>query len=250
MNKIHLVMPMAGGGRRFFDCGFEIPKPMIDLQGKPFFYWAVESINKYTQVEDIIFVVLKEHVIFNGIDRIIKKYYPKAKIKIIPDVLNGAVLTCLEAVKDINDNIPVLFNDCDHAFLGNSFYSFVNKADFNQIDGGLLTFKANSPNYSYVVFDDKGNVSGTIEKKVLSDQAICGAYYFKDKSVFRDAAELYLNNCSYQEFFMSGVYNELVLQGKKVITFALDEHLSYGTPEEYMLAKNDSRLQDIVGNKE
>lgn len=93
MEKIHLIMPMAGGGTRFGKEGFQLPKPLIRLQGKPFFYWAVQSIVKYMDVEDIIFVVLQEHTENFSIDREILEHYPNARIHVIPQVLNGAVLT-------------------------------------------------------------------------------------------------------------------------------------------------------------
>ncbi|MBR1730114.1 MAG: hypothetical protein IJ728_11405 [Selenomonadaceae bacterium] len=44
MKKLHLIMPMAGGGTRFNEKGFNIPKPLIEIQNKPFFYWAVQSV--------------------------------------------------------------------------------------------------------------------------------------------------------------------------------------------------------------
>ena len=122
MQKIHLVMPMGGGGTRFGNKGFEVPKPLIMLQEKPFFYWAVQSVVKFVDVEDIIFVVLQEHINKFEIDKCILRYYPKAKIQIIPRVLNGAVLTCQEGIKAVEDNQPILFNDCDHAFISNCFY--------------------------------------------------------------------------------------------------------------------------------
>ena len=46
MKKIHLIMPMGGGGTRFGNKGFDVPKPIIGLQGKPFFYWASKSVEK------------------------------------------------------------------------------------------------------------------------------------------------------------------------------------------------------------
>ena len=100
MNKIHLIMPMGGGGTRFSNNGFEVPKPLIELQGKPFFYWAVQSVVKYVDVQDIIFVVLQEHIDKHQIDSRIREYYPDAVVHIIPEVLNGAVLTCCEGVKN------------------------------------------------------------------------------------------------------------------------------------------------------
>ena len=81
----------------------------------------------------------------------------------------------------------------------------------------------------------------------MSDSAICGAYYFKDKSTFSRAAEIYLKNCRYKEFFVSGVYNVLAGSGKKITTFMTDAHVSFGTPEEYEAAKADTTWKELEG---
>ena len=54
-------MPMGGGGTRFGNKGFDVPKPLIELQGKPFFYWATKSVEKFVDIEDLTFVVLQDH---------------------------------------------------------------------------------------------------------------------------------------------------------------------------------------------
>ena len=36
MKKLHLIMPMGGRGYRFFKDGYSMPKPLIELNGKPF----------------------------------------------------------------------------------------------------------------------------------------------------------------------------------------------------------------------
>ena len=185
MEKIHLIMPMGGEGTRFGNKGFVLPKPLIELQGKPFFYWATQSVVKFVDVQDITFVVLQEHIDKFDIKNRILEYYPNAKFQIIPHVLNGAVLTCSEGVKLIDDDLPILFNDCDHAFVCKKLYEFCQKANFSDVDGALLTFKSDSPAFSYAIFDEKHNVTGTIEKQVMSDEAICGAYYFKNKDIFK-----------------------------------------------------------------
>ena len=38
--KIHYIMPMAGYGSRFKNMGYDVPKPLIEIYGKPFFYWS------------------------------------------------------------------------------------------------------------------------------------------------------------------------------------------------------------------
>lgn len=238
-------MPMGGGGTRFGNKGFNLPKPLIMLQDKPFFYWATKSVEKFVDIADLTFVCLQEHIDRFEIDKAIKKYFPDASIEVIPEVLNGAVLTCLEGVRSIDDDMPILFNDCDHAFISEDFYDYCKKGDFEQVDGALLTFKSDNPAFSYVIFED-GKVVGTIEKQVASDEAICGAYYFKDKNVFAKYTEAYLKNCSYNEFFVSGVYNEMAKDDCYITTFNIDEHISFGTPDEYDEACSDNRLEKLL----
>lgn len=245
MDKIHLIMPMGGGGTRFGNHGFNLPKPLIPLQGKPFFYWATKCVSDNVDVCDITFAVLKEHIERFNIENEIKRFFPDAGIVVIDHVLKGAVLTCLEAVKNINDDLPVLFNDCDHAFRSAEFERYAKNADFTEPDGALLTFESDNPAFSYAKFEN-GKVVGTIEKQVVSNEAICGAYYFKNKETFVKASEIYLEKCEYKEFFVSGVYNELIGLGGNVDTFKVDTHVSFGTPDEYEQAMEDKRLEGLV----
>ena len=61
MKKLHLIMPMGGRGYRFFKDGYSMPKPLIELNGKPFFYWSAQSVMKFVDVADISFVGLQEN---------------------------------------------------------------------------------------------------------------------------------------------------------------------------------------------
>ena len=60
--KIHLIMPMGGAGSRFTKNGYVMPKPLIEIHDKPFFFWATQSILKFVDVQDLTFVVLQEHI--------------------------------------------------------------------------------------------------------------------------------------------------------------------------------------------
>lgn len=233
--KPHLIMPMGGAGSRFQKNGYTIPKPLIEIQGKPFFYWAAMSIYKFIDVEDIIFVVLKEHVEKFVIDKKIKEFFPKAEIITIPNILPGPVYTSMAGVENINDDTPVIFNDCDHMFRCENLEALMQKEKL-EADGILLTFESNKDCYSYVKYDEN-KIVGTVEKKVVSNHAICGAYVFKNKYTFLDSAKKYILNCPYNESFMSGVYNILCDNHKSVIDYLLDFHVEFGTPEEYKEAQ-------------
>lgn len=245
MIKAHLIMPMGGAGSRFSKNGITMPKPLIEINGKPFFYWAVESVRKYLET-DITFVILRQHVNDFNLDKKIHEFYPEAKITIIEKVLPGPVFTCLKGLKFIDDDLPLIFNDCDHMFSCKSLSESIKTGRYS--DGGLVTFVSNQPQFSYVKYNNDGHVIGTIEKQVVSNNAICGAYMFRNASIFKEIAEIYVSNCPYKECFVSGMYNIMLEKGYSVKDYNLDYHVEFGTPEEYESARNSkyfSELQNV-----
>ena len=237
MKKLHLIMPMGGRGSRFSKNGFVIPKPLIEINGKPFLYWATRSIEKYIEVADITFVVLNQHIREKHIDEVIRQYYPKADIVAVDfeEVAQGPVMTCLSGLRNIHDDNPILFNDCDHMFCCDVFNKDANNGSFDY-DGALLTFESDQPQYSYIQYED-GRIVGTVEKKVVSNHAICGAYMVRNAQMFREMSEEYLKNCNYSEFFVSGIYNVMCQKGLSVQNYKVDFHVPFGTPSEYEQAQ-------------
>lgn len=238
---MELILPMGGAGTRFFDKGYDCPKPLLTLRGKPFFYWATESIYRRVPTAGLTFVILREHAERFGLREKILSYYPEARIVELPHVLQGAVLTCLEGVKALPEDRPVLFNDCDHYFTASALAQFC--ASDAQADGLLLTFRSDKPCYSYVDYDAAGNVTRTVEKQVISRDAICGAYYFASKRLFCHYAARYLQTCTYREFFLSGVYNGMAQDGCVIRSLPVDLHIPFGTPEEYREA--DTKFAEL-----
>ena len=237
MKKLHLIMPMGGAGSRFFKNGFVMPKPLIEINGKPFLYWATRSIEKYVELADITFVVLKQHIAEFNIDKVISKYFPQAKIEAVDfeEVKSGPVMTCLAGLKNIQDDCPILFNDCDHMFACNAFAENMNSGSWDY-DGALLTFNSDQSQFSYIEYNND-RIVGTVEKKVVSNQAICGAYMVRNAKMFCDMAEEYLKNCNYSEFFVSGIYNVMCNRGLTVQNYTVDFHVPFGTPTEYEAAQ-------------
>lgn len=243
--KPHLIMPMGGAGTRFYSNGYQIPKPLMKISGKPFLYWAAMSVMKSLDISDITFIVLKQHIEENRIDETIHSFFKDAKILEIPEVLPGTVFTARRGVEDILDDAPVIFNDCDHLFK----CAVLNKAFSGktiEMDGGLLSFTSECPQYSYINYDTGGEIIGTVEKRVVSNHAICGAYIFRNAELFKSVSEEYVRDCPYNECFMSGMYNVMCAKGMKIREFALDFHVEFGTPEEYEAAKHSLYFQEFL----
>jgi dTDP-glucose pyrophosphorylase len=232
MAAVALVTPMAGQGVRFQRSGLQTPKPLVDLNGRPFFWWSTESVVRSTPVRELVFVVLDEHIERFGIDVVIRDFYPSARIVSLPEATSGAAESAAIGVEALVSTGPLAVNDCDHAFLATGLQNVVD-ALTGSVEGALLGFPADAPAYSYVRFDGDRRVIGTVEKQVVSDLAIAGCYLFADASTFRERYAAYRRACAYDELFVSGIYNEIVDAGADVLVHELDRHVSFGTPDEY-----------------
>ena len=246
--KVNLIFPMGGAGTRFLDNGFECPKPLIELAGEPFFKRAADSLVGKIKYDRLIFVVLKEHIEKFEIDKKIHEYYPDAKIVSLKEVLPGAVMTAMEGAKAVKNDLPVIFTDCDLLFESQAMYEFYENGA-KGADATLLTFESDLDKYSFVKLDDNGFATETAEKKVISDHAITGSYGFRNASLFLETAKEYMKHCPYDEFFMSGIYNELIKSGRKVKCFTMEEYMSFGTPDEYEEAEKKLKAKGDKNGK-
>lgn len=231
-----LVMPMAGRGSRFARNGEPLPKPLIDLSGRPFFWWAVESVRRYAPLRELMFVVLEEHCREFELDRQILGFFPEANILRLPEVTSGAAETARVGVEALRADGPIAINDCDHAFLCPNLGAFAEQTAASAA-GALLCFRSASPAYSYAVLGPDGRVTNTVEKQVVSPFAIAGCYLFASRERFLRAYEKYSVSCPYSELFISGLYNTLIAEGERILAVEMLRHCTFGTPAE--LARAD-----------
>ena len=236
-DKVNIVIPMAGAGIRFKELS-KIPKPLIEIKGLPFFYYSAKSLTKYFDYSKLIFIGLKNHNKDNILVNKIKSLFPDAVIKLLDKTPNGAVLTSREAIELIDNDYPVIFNDCDHIFYSEELEQ--SKNQLKNFEGFILTFNSDSSIYSYLIKDKNGNVIGTREKEVISNEAIAGVYGFKNIKVFEKASDEYLKNCDYSEFYMSGLYNMSTLKKGIIKSYKTNFNISFGTIDEFDKAKNNN----------
>lgn len=230
-SKLNIVIPMAGAGSRFAKAGFTFPKPLIDVRGKPMIQHVIECLNIDPKI--FTFIVQREHYEKYYLHPMLNLMAPGCQIVQIDGLTEGAACTMLKAKEYINNDDHLLMVNSDQFIEWNSnevMYSFA--AD--DIDGGILTFKSTHPKYSYVKLDENGFVSQVVEKKVISDMATVGAYYWKKGSDFVKYAEQMINQDKRVngEFYVAPVYQEAIDDGKKIRAKGINEFWSLGTPED------------------
>ena len=238
MRPLHIIMPMAGEGSRFLKEGWTTPKPLIKLKGTCLFQRAISSIKETNVPLKYSFIVRQEHIDNYRIDKQIKDILPDANIFSVLKTTRGAVETCLMAESAINDEDGIIVMDCDLEFKSKHFNESINKIlslPITEADGGMLvSFHSNNARYSYAAIDENGRVIRTAEKEVISNHALCGAYFFSVGKRFKEIAHQLLNEpvFSKPEYYVSLLYNYLLKAGETVRIAEMEEYYSYGTPEE------------------
>lgn len=236
MAALSLVAPMAGRGSRFLREGRATPKPLIELEGRPFFWWAIESLRRVAPLREIVAVTLAEHERDFAISQRIRAFYPQAKIVALEQVTSGAAETALHGLRALEGDGPVAVNDCDHAFRLAGAPALIARLR-DDADAALVGFRSQSPAYSYVELgapdaDGAPLVRGTVEKRVVSPFAIAGCYFFASPQRFESAYRGFAESCPYDELFVSGLYNVIAARKGRVLFRELERHVSFGTPEE------------------
>ena len=228
--KMNVLIPMAGAGSRFERAGYTFPKPLIDVNGKPMIQLVTENLNIEARH---IYIVQKSHYEKYNLQQLLNLISPDCVIVQVDGVTEGAACTTLLAKEFINNDEPLVISNSDQVFEWDSnefMYSMV--AD--EVDGGILTFEATHPKWSFAKLGEDGFVTEVAEKNPISNIATAGVYYFRKGSDYVKYAEQMIERDirTNNEFYVCPVYNQACEDNQKVKVFHIDRMWGLGTPED------------------
>jgi HAD superfamily hydrolase (TIGR01509 family) len=229
-NKLNVLIPMAGAGSRFAEQGYVFPKPLIEVKGRAMIDVVVDNLNIDA---NYIFIVQREHYERFNLKYMLNLIAPNCTIVQTDGLTEGAACTTLLAKEFIDNDESLVIANSDQFIEWNSnecMYAFTADA----IDGGILTFEAVHPKWSYAKLDDNGFVSEVAEKKPISNHATCGVYYWKHGSDYVKYAEQMIskNIRTNNEFYVCPVFNEAISDGKRIKIKQIERMWGIGTPED------------------
>ncbi|MBL8956612.1 MAG: glycosyltransferase family 2 protein, partial [Myxococcaceae bacterium] len=214
---MNVVLPMAGRGSRFADVGYRVPKPMIEVKGKPMYAWAMDSM-PLALAKRVIFICLEEHLQGFGLREDIARRYAHLDPVIVPlnKVTEGQACTVLEARAHIDRDEPLVIYNADtwcRTGLERSLPSLP-----ASVAGVLGVFEAPGEKWSFARTDDTGRVVEVAEKRRISNHACTGLYHFTSGAEFvREAdAMIAANERVNREFYVAPVYNRMIAKGRDV----------------------------------
>ena len=228
--KMNVLIPMAGAGSRFQQAGYTFPKPLIYVEGKPMIQVVVENLNIDA---NFIFVVQKAHREEYNLDTLLNLISPNSKVVEVDGLTEGAACTALLAKEYIDNDNPLFFANSDQ-FVEWDSTEFMYKMNETDADGGIVSFRATHPKWSFAKINESGLVTEVAEKNPISDIATVGYYYWKKGSDFVKYAEdmiekdIRVNG----EFYVCPVFNQAIEDKKEIRTFDIPKMWGLGTPED------------------
>ncbi len=226
---------MAGRGSRFAQAGFELPKPLIDVNGQPMIARVIENLRpKFSH--RFVFLTLKDHLEQFNLETPLKNWAGTNAVCVpVATVTEGAACTVLLAREHLSRDCDLLIANSDQ-LIDSSCEEFVRWARAKNLDGAILVFEDSDPKWSFAALDGQGFVREVAEKKPISNLATVGIYYFSSGAQFVKSADQMIakNIRTNNEFYVCPVYNEMIQSGARVKTWTIgkDKMHGLGTPED------------------
>ena len=224
-----LIIPMAGRGSRFSDVGYTIPKPLIEVAGKPMLNHAFQSV-KNVDYRKLVFIALREHEEQFHVRKLIhEQITPEFELILIDEITEGQLCTVLKGTHLLESGESILIAASD------SYIESDIANELNQItaDGIISVINLPGEQWSFAKTDSTGRVTEVAEKNRISDNASTGIYYFKDGSRFVFEAEQLIQNkeTTRGEYYIMPVYNKLIQQDNTIRISIASAMWDMGTPE-------------------
>jgi len=239
---MQIIIPMSGFGERFRKAGYKVPKPLIELEGKPIIAHVIEM---FPFESDFIFICNQDHLDNQEyqIEATIKNFCPSGKIVSIPAHKLGPVHAVMIAIDHINLERPVVVNYCDFTCYWDwlDFKDMVKETD---CDGAIPAYKGFHPhslgstNYAYL--KEKDGWAHDIQEKEpytnnrMEEYASSGTYYFKTGSLmYKEMQYMVKEKLTVGgEYYVSLAYKRLMTEYGRVAVYPLQHFMQWGTPQD------------------
>ncbi|MGD9810400.1 MAG: hypothetical protein AB7U35_03585 [Sphingobium sp.] len=245
--KTQIIVPMSGFGERFRRAGYTVPKPLIDVDGKPIIGHVIEM---FPGEEDFLFICNRDHLNEPAYQmaETLRRFAPSGRIQGIAPHKRGPIGAVLDARHLIDPDRPVFVNYCDFSCYWDwqDFKKFTADAT---LDAAVPAYRGFHPHSlhgnSYAFIREKDGWLTDIQEKQawtddpMSEYASSGGYWFASGalclSAFEEVLERDLNVNN--EYYVSLAYKVLAERGSRIGVYELQHFMQWGTPadlEEYL----------------
>jgi glucose-1-phosphate thymidylyltransferase len=207
---VKVIVPLAGKGTRLLPLTKRVPKPLVEVAGRPVMDYVMDMLARL-DVEELIVITghLKEQV-----ERYITTHYPIRARFVEQRTLDGTA-GAVDLARPWVDG-PVLIIFVDTLFEADLSIVRTDPAD------GILWAKEveDYQRFGVIVADANGYMTRIVEKPItpISKLANIGLYYIKDwRTLFEGIAAVMRRPAGTGgEFYLTGAFQYMVDQGKRL----------------------------------
>jgi NDP-sugar pyrophosphorylase family protein len=255
---MQIVIPMSGFGERFRKAGYSVPKPLVEIDGKPI---IAHVIDMFPDETDMVFICNEDHLAEPSyrMREILMRFCPTGKIVAIPSHKLGPVHAVTLAAQWIRRDCPVLVNYCDFTCYWD-WSHFKQWATASKCAGAVPAYRGFHPhtlgttNYAYIR-EHNGWMLDIQEKQPYTDNrmeeyASSGSYYFSSGQLMLDAfrATVEQDLTVGGEFYVSLAYKALLKAHLPVAIYDLQHFMQWGTPADVAEYRNWSdTFRGLIG---
>ena len=235
-----ILMPMVGLGSRFSKAGYKIPKPLIEVSGRPM---AIQALMDLPIAENQKFILRSDMKDFEKLKNLLECSTTSAEFSILDYMTDGQASTCLEGSNNLPLDRPVTIAACDNGMIYDR-YIFDSLMESAEVDVIIWAAKGypgairRPEMYGWIDSDEHGLVKSISVKKPLSnpveDQIIVGTFTFKKLSNFIKSVDLMKGRKGLVngEYYVDTAINDAISLGLKCVVFEIDYYICWGTPDD------------------
>ena len=246
---MNYIFTIAGLGSRLAKSGIKVAKPLIKVNGKELFLWAMSSF-QYSNNDRIYIISLKSHNVKNKLEEKIKLIYPQCSIywKELKEITSGQLSTTIKAIDFFNIKGPMIVHNCDSYFNGKKLCS--NNTEYSKNNFGIIPcFEANGDHWSFVKVKDE-NIAIEVKEKIrISNNCSIGTYFFSSSKKLKELANESFKeiNSVDTEMYIAPLYNYAIKKGESVKICDAPNAKVFGTADELSKAF-EIEISEIIKN--
>jgi len=206
-----VIMPMAGKGTRLLPLTKRVPKPLVNVAGRPVMDYVMDALRRAGRLDELIIITghLKEKV-----EDYVRKHYDIPARFIEQKVLDGTAGAVNLARPYVDGPVIVIFVDT-------LFDADLSIVQTTNADGIIWTKEVEDyQRFGVVVTDKQGHMTKIVEKPntPISKRANIGLQYVKDWRTLFDGIEHVLKSPPGKggEFYLTDAFQYMVDKGKKL----------------------------------
>jgi CTP:molybdopterin cytidylyltransferase MocA len=243
---MRLIVLMAGDSGLFEVSGRNYPKNLVEIEGEPLVQRVVEGLRPLIETaSQATFLVRDEECRRHHTDDVIRLLVPSARVIGVPALDSGAACTALHAIEHIGRDEPLVVFNGDQVVEAD-LPGIVAGFEAAGLDGGVVTFDAVHPRWSYVRCGPDGLVLEAAEKRPISRSATAGTYWFRHGGDFVDGTMGMIRKDASVDgaFYVCPVYNELILRGLRIGTHHIDRSRYFSLASLHGVGAYEEHLAD------